>query len=137
MEYEPYIRRKPEKPKEGEPFYDFYLEREPHKWYPDAAFLKQYEGPLMIYNGSENYWKWDKWNVEVDFPDMVPIEKSVKNLRINFGPQHPAAHGVLRLVLELQGEVSGAYLDGRFRQFACPPDLKKRFLIRRGVFVRW
>jgi NADH dehydrogenase (ubiquinone) Fe-S protein 2 len=31
--------------------------------------------------------------------------KKVKNLTINFGPQHPAAHGVLRLVLELDGEV--------------------------------
>ena len=29
----------------------------------------------------------------------------VKNLTLNFGPQHPAAHGVLRLVLELDGEV--------------------------------
>ena len=27
-----------------------------------------------------------------------------KNFTINFGPQHPAAHGVLRLVLELDGE---------------------------------
>ena len=31
--------------------------------------------------------------------------RSVKNFTINFGPQHPAAHGVLRLVLELNGEV--------------------------------
>ncbi len=30
---------------------------------------------------------------------------SVRNFSINFGPQHPAAHGVLRLVLELDGEV--------------------------------
>jgi NADH-quinone oxidoreductase subunit D len=30
---------------------------------------------------------------------------SVRNFTINFGPQHPAAHGVLRLVLELDGEV--------------------------------
>ena len=29
----------------------------------------------------------------------------IKNLTLNFGPQHPAAHGVLRLVLELDGEV--------------------------------
>ena len=28
-----------------------------------------------------------------------------RNFTINFGPQHPAAHGVLRLVLELDGEV--------------------------------
>jgi NADH dehydrogenase (ubiquinone) Fe-S protein 2 len=30
--------------------------------------------------------------------------KKVKNLNLNFGPQHPSAHGVLRLVLELDGE---------------------------------
>ena len=30
---------------------------------------------------------------------------TVRNFSINFGPQHPAAHGVLRLVLELDGEV--------------------------------
>ena len=32
-------------------------------------------------------------------------EKDLRNFTINFGPQHPAAHGVLRLVLELDGEV--------------------------------
>jgi len=31
-------------------------------------------------------------------------EAAVRNFTINFGPQHPAAHGVLRLVLELEGE---------------------------------
>jgi len=30
--------------------------------------------------------------------------RKVKNLTLNFGPQHPAAHGVLRLVLDLDGE---------------------------------
>lgn len=33
------------------------------------------------------------------------ITKKVKNFTLNFGPQHPAAHGVLRLVLEMNGEV--------------------------------
>ena len=32
-------------------------------------------------------------------------DQNVRNFSINFGPQHPAAHGVLRLVLELDGEV--------------------------------
>jgi len=32
-------------------------------------------------------------------------ETAIRNFTINFGPQHPAAHGVLRLVLELDGEV--------------------------------
>ena len=30
---------------------------------------------------------------------------TLKTFNLNFGPQHPAAHGVLRLVLELDGEV--------------------------------
>src|SRR5450755_3032825 len=36
-------------------------------------------------------------------PMTQPVE--LKNLTLNFGPQHPAAHGVLRLVLEMDGEV--------------------------------
>ena len=31
--------------------------------------------------------------------------KKTKSLNLNFGPQHPAAHGVLRLILELDGEI--------------------------------
>jgi len=33
------------------------------------------------------------------------MSKETKTLNLNFGPQHPAAHGVLRLILELDGEV--------------------------------
>jgi NADH dehydrogenase (ubiquinone) Fe-S protein 2 len=31
--------------------------------------------------------------------------KKIKTYNVNFGPQHPSAHGVLRLILELNGEV--------------------------------
>ena len=33
------------------------------------------------------------------------MAKEKKTLNLNFGPQHPAAHGVLRLILQLDGEV--------------------------------
>jgi NADH-quinone oxidoreductase subunit D len=36
---------------------------------------------------------------------VLPAETRIKNFTMNFGPQHPAAHGVLRLVLEMDGEV--------------------------------
>ncbi len=39
------------------------------------------------------------------FNDALTGEQKIRNFNINFGPQHPAAHGVLRLVLELDGEI--------------------------------
>jgi len=38
-------------------------------------------------------------------PEAQQGEVQIQNYTINFGPQHPAAHGVLRLVLELDGEI--------------------------------
>jgi NADH-quinone oxidoreductase subunit D len=39
------------------------------------------------------------------FDGALTGEQKIRNFNINFGPQHPAAHGVLRLVLELDGEI--------------------------------
>ena len=36
---------------------------------------------------------------------MSEAEEKIKTYKLNFGPQHPAAHGVLRLILEMDGEV--------------------------------
>jgi NADH-quinone oxidoreductase subunit D len=42
-----------------------------------------------------------------DSIDVLPAKdgNEIQNYMINFGPQHPAAHGVLRLVMELDGEI--------------------------------
>jgi NADH-quinone oxidoreductase subunit D len=37
--------------------------------------------------------------------EATPGDDAVQNSTINFGPQHPAAHGVLRLIMELDGEI--------------------------------
>lgn len=46
------------------------------------------------------------WTAE-DTTDVLPPKdgNEIQNYMINFGPQHPAAHGVLRLVMELDGEI--------------------------------
>ena len=42
----------------------------------------------------------------IDTPDVIiGDETQIKPFTMNFGPQHPAAHGVLRLVLEMEGEI--------------------------------
>jgi NADH-quinone oxidoreductase subunit D len=35
----------------------------------------------------------------------VTTDPQIKTLTMNFGPQHPAAHGVLRMVMEMDGEI--------------------------------
>ncbi|GLK83617.1 NADH-quinone oxidoreductase subunit D [Ancylobacter defluvii] len=44
-------------------------------------------------------------NAAVSTASATTTDPNVRNFQINFGPQHPAAHGVLRLVLELDGEI--------------------------------
>jgi NADH dehydrogenase (ubiquinone) Fe-S protein 2 len=61
---------------------------------PFLAFKNLYK---KLYNG-ENH-------IKNKYLYQVRLIKKSKNFTMNFGPQHPAAHGVLRLVLELQGEV--------------------------------
>merc|ERR1712093_435764 len=43
------------------------------------------------------------WQPQI--PKNLKTLKQIKTINVNFGPQHPAAHGVLRLILQLNGEV--------------------------------
>jgi NADH:ubiquinone oxidoreductase subunit D len=47
-------------------------------------------------------------------------ESAVRNFAINFGPQHPAAHGVLRLVLEVRGKSRSQTNKQRRNERAAP-----------------
>jgi NADH dehydrogenase (ubiquinone) Fe-S protein 2 len=62
--------------------------------------VAQFNGPVMYPDEVTSKWLLPPWSAQ-----KAPVERSVKNMTLNFGPQHPAAHGVLRLVLELDGEV--------------------------------
>jgi len=49
------------------------------------------------------------------FDDALTGEQKIRNFNLNFGPQHPAAHGVLRLVLELDGEIDAETVSASIR----------------------
>merc|ERR1711976_111547 len=68
-------------------------------WVPDEEFMKTYDNPIMFPDETISEYVLPPPNERTQM-----AEKEVKNLTINFGAQHPAAHGVLRLVLTLDGE---------------------------------
>jgi len=66
----------------------------------DREFFKGLEGTVM-YQGEM------RWRKPIDTIYDVPkrvAEAQIDTMQLNFGPQHPAAHGVLRLILELLDE---------------------------------
>lgn len=82
------------------PLLNFSEQRRTKKWYPDKLYNKQFEKEeLLLPNDPENHEFQISQQVKKEAPDY-----HIRNVVINFGPQHPAAHGVLRLVLELRGE---------------------------------
>ncbi|NP_001161242.1 NADH dehydrogenase [ubiquinone] iron-sulfur protein 2, mitochondrial [Nasonia vitripennis] len=68
-------------------------------WYPDKEYADEFIGPVIGPAEGKPKWKFPPYEQE-----EPPPPKTIKNIKVNFGPQHPAAHGVLRLVLELDGE---------------------------------
>lgn len=71
-----------------------------HSWFPDSEFYQFYEGPVLYPDDITSKWTMPPWN-----PARAPEVRETKNLTINFGPAHPAAHGCLRLVATLDGEI--------------------------------
>ncbi|PAV69865.1 hypothetical protein WR25_26085 isoform A [Diploscapter pachys] len=89
-------------------------------WFPDAKFERQYKPSTLgmvwspgtasaQYKDDLGISKLEKWVAESPRRDDQASgkyrEARYENMMLNFGPQHPAAHGVLRLMLELEGEV--------------------------------
>ncbi|KAJ8952964.1 hypothetical protein NQ318_006581 [Aromia moschata] len=70
------------------------------KWYPDAEFFSQFDGPVMYHNEITSKWKIPPYNGKKPVREM-----KIRNMVINFGPAHPAAHGCLRMITQLDGEV--------------------------------
>ncbi|XP_071631136.1 NADH-ubiquinone oxidoreductase 49 kDa subunit [Temnothorax longispinosus] len=76
--------------------------RKGHQWNPDKEFLEQFERPVAY---ATEKLDWTPPHHESALAMGPMAEQTIQNIKINFGPQHPAAHGVLRLILELDGEV--------------------------------
>ncbi|XP_015430300.1 PREDICTED: NADH-ubiquinone oxidoreductase 49 kDa subunit isoform X2 [Dufourea novaeangliae] len=75
-------------------------QRNGHQWVPDREYIMQWNKDAKVfYNFQPNDWK-----LPTTYRDEEMDTSQIKNMTINFGPQHPAAHGVLRLILELKGE---------------------------------
>lgn len=70
------------------------------RWGCDADFVLEYDKQVMYPVGKFARYPRPIWNAKIE-----PKEVQVYNMVVNFGPAHPAAHGVLRLVTHLQGEV--------------------------------
>lgn len=78
--------------------------RRTKKWYPDAEWISQFDGPVMYPDEVMSKYSIPNWNAK-----KLPAEKKITNMVINFGPCHPAAHGCLRMLSELDGEVRYNY----------------------------
>ncbi|XP_036324291.1 NADH-ubiquinone oxidoreductase 49 kDa subunit [Rhagoletis pomonella] len=73
-----------------------YVQKESKHWYPDPEFMKQFEGCII----DDKAPRFDHWTGRVP----IPVDRAFRTKFINFGPAHPAAHGVLRMVLQLDNE---------------------------------
>ena len=75
-------------------------QRDGHQWAPDKEYIQEwYKECKVLYSDSPQ-----EWEPPPTYRDQEVRQPGLKNIAVNFGPQHPAAHGVLRLIVELAGE---------------------------------
>ncbi|XP_060526977.1 NADH-ubiquinone oxidoreductase 49 kDa subunit-like [Cylas formicarius] len=70
------------------------------QWYANEDYFKFFEGPVLYPDDVTSKIKMQPHNAKRPVRDM-----EVKLIQLNFGPAHPAAHGCLRLILHLDGEI--------------------------------
>lgn len=77
-----------------------------HQWFPNKEdyeyFLKEENSKILVPEDKLPEMRL-RWN-EMPRSSADSLSTDYRNVVINFGPQHPAAHGVLRLILELDSE---------------------------------
>ncbi|CAG0883214.1 unnamed protein product [Cyprideis torosa] len=77
-------------------------------WVPDADYMiRRFPMHQNVYYFPDAPEVYRAQGTDVNWKDIVNTKldmKFFKNLTINFGPAHPAAHGVLRMIVELDGE---------------------------------
>lgn len=67
-------------------------------WMPDKKYLETFDCPVAFPDEVTSQWDYPEYEIVHD------KMRYVQNISLNFGPQHPAAHGVLRMILILDGE---------------------------------
>lgn len=72
-------------------------------YYGEPSEYKQTQENVLLVNEEASKWKQIPGNLRS--AEKQTSSHLGQNVSLNFGPQHPAAHGVLRLILELDGEL--------------------------------